>query len=90
MFRHKEGQEQPQIVTFRGVDLSEARRIVKLDQQTSISFRPVTNGDTYITVEVTSEDRPGRFLYGASSLMPCVGLTRLQAATQMIPFSFIK
>ena len=79
VFRHKEGQAQPQIVTFRGTDLSPAKRIVKFDQQTSISFRPVADGDTYISVVVTSEDRPGRFscyfsiyaLYGIEEALSC-------------------
>ena len=60
VFRHKDGQKQPQMVTFQGVDVSGANRIVKFDGQKSISFRPVADGDTYITVVVTSEDQPGK------------------------------
>lgn len=61
VFRHKEGQKQPQMVTFQGVDVSGANRAVLFDGQKSISFRPVADGETYIAVSVTSQDRPGKF-----------------------------
>ena len=60
VFRHKDGQKHPQMVTFRGIDVSGANRIVKFDGQKSISFRPVVDGDTYVSVDVTSEDQPGK------------------------------
>ena len=61
VFRHREGQKQPQVVTFQGVDVSGANRAVYFDGQKSISFKPVADGDTYIAVSVTSEDRPGKY-----------------------------
>ena len=61
VFRHKDEKKQPQMVTFQGVDVSGAGRTVKFDGQKSISFRPVADGDTYVTVVVTSEDSPGKF-----------------------------
>ena len=62
VFRHKDEKKQPQMVTFQGVDVSGAGRIVKFDGQKSISFRPVADGDTYISVLVTSEDAPGKLI----------------------------
>ncbi len=62
MFRHKDEKKLTQLVTFEGVDVSGANRVVKFDGQKSISFRPVLDGDTYITVFVTAEEQNGKFM----------------------------
>ena len=59
VFRHKDAKKLTQIVTFEGIDVSGAGRIVKFDGQKSISFKPVVDGESYMTVVVTSVDSHG-------------------------------